>query len=151
MLVPAANAARANANVDLEVPGRAEGQGRWLKYFITYSACSCLLGITEGWWRWAPFSTHVKLIFWVVISVPGLGVSDRVFAIVLNELVGWGLVSGDGWKGVYEVGEDTVLVRGLRAISSHNIKLKREEGKGGEEKKGEEDGDGVGILKVKTS
>lgn len=71
-----------------------------------------------------PFSTHVTLLFYVALSIPGLGLVDRVFGVILNELVGWGIYSVDGLREIYgdEVGKDTVVVRGLRAISTHSKK-----------------------------
>eukprot|EP00520_Triparma_pacifica_P007901 CAMPEP_0118646860 /NCGR_PEP_ID=MMETSP0785-20121206/8293_1 /TAXON_ID=91992 /ORGANISM="Bolidomonas pacifica, Strain CCMP 1866" /LENGTH=250 /DNA_ID=CAMNT_0006538905 /DNA_START=52 /DNA_END=801 /DNA_ORIENTATION=- len=76
LLVPAANSARANTNVELEVLGGSQAQGRWIRYWITFSVCSCVLGFTSPWWSWMPFSTHACLIFWIALSIPGLGVVD---------------------------------------------------------------------------
>ncbi|GMH52278.1 hypothetical protein TrRE_jg10196 [Triparma retinervis] len=121
LLVPAANSARANTNVDLEVTGAMQSQSRWIKYWIAFSVSSCVLGLTAPWWSWAPFSTHFTLLFYVALSIPGMGLVDRIFGVILNELVGWGMISGDGLRG-YEVGRDTVIVRGLRAISTHSKK-----------------------------
>ena len=81
---------------------------------------------------WVPFSTHGVLDLFMAMSLPGLGVCEFLFQIIVNEAVGWGILSGEGFK---DVGE-TMVVRGIRAVS----RAEKMRSTGGDDKGAEREG-----------
>ncbi|GMI15409.1 hypothetical protein TrVE_jg5279 [Triparma verrucosa] len=132
LLVPAANSARGNANFEAEVEGAEESQTRWLKYWCVYATTSGALHYLNPILAWVPFSTHGVLVLFMAMSLPGLGVCEFLFQIIVNEAVGWGILSGEGFK---DVGE-TMVVRGIRAVS----RAEKMRSTGGDDKGAEKEG-----------
>ena len=60
-----------------------------------------------------PFSTHGVLLLFIGVSLPGLGLCEALFQFVVNEAVGWGLITSAGFG---EAG-DVFVVRVIRGLS----------------------------------
>ena len=108
LLVPAANAAKGNG-----VGGGNETQVRWAKYFCVYAVVSCGLKAFESYLWWVPFSTHATLVVFMWLALPGMGACEVVYRLLVDVAVGIGFVEME--EGAE--GKDTLLVRGIRALS----------------------------------
>lgn len=163
LLVPAANSAKANFNKVVATAAESEAEGakkkgekgktttrvdqadddnqvRWLKYWVVFAVASSFLRLISGILAWIPLSTHFVLLFWLSTSLPGLGVCTKVFNFIVNEGVGWGFFSKKGWEGSSN-GKDTVVARGLRALSVATQERDKKEKKVNVVKISEEGGD----------
>ena len=121
LLVPAANAAKANHRaLDVRLELTCENQVRWAKYFCVYSVVSFFLKLLESYLYYIPFVTHAKLVLFMWLALPGFGACDAVFGMILTEAAALGEALGIGEGGGAEGGEraETLFARGGRIVRS---------------------------------
>jgi hypothetical protein len=138
LLVPAVNAAKSNregGEAAATTTTTTSARVRWSKYFCVYAVVSFAFKWFEKWLWYVPFSTHLILILYMYLALPGFRGVDRIYAMLVRETAGVGIVEANAAEGELGGAGASFLNRGLRALTSGEKKKDDGAGKGEEEKK----------------